>query len=60
MNFNFEDVCFRCGSPELFLEAMEEKKRDFAIVRPICQTCFLDGKPVVTRNAVKIKKAKTV
>lgn len=55
----FDDVCFHCGDTELAdNEDLRRMKEEFGIVRPICQNCLKQGKPVKTRNALKVKKRK--
>ncbi|XP_052798592.1 uncharacterized protein LOC128230403 isoform X2 [Mya arenaria] len=53
----FVDVCFHCWDTELAEnEDLTHTKEGFGIVCPICQTCLEQGKPVKTRNALKVKK----
>ena len=53
----FEDVCYFCGDSSVAdNDDIRELRKEFGIVRPICQKCLDKGEKPVTRNANNIRK----
>ena len=54
-----DEVCFHCGDTDIEdTEEIRQLRERHGIVHPICTTCREAGKPIKTRNALKIKKRK--
>lgn len=52
---NLVPVCTFCGDTELSqAETVAELKKQYGIVRPICDACLSSGKKPIVRNSLKI------
>lgn len=55
-------ICFYCGDAEDLLDndndVMANLRKEFAVVRPICKTCYNSGLLPKTRNALKVGQSK--
>lgn len=57
---SFDPICFYCGDSQLETNRdIEKLKENFAIVRPVCSSCYNKGMQPATRNAKKTKRQRT-
>lgn len=57
---SFDPICFYCGDSQLETNRdIEKLKENFAIVRPVCLSCYNKGMQPATRNAKKTKRLRT-
>lgn len=56
---SFDPICFYCWDSQLETNRdIEKLKENFAIVRPVCSSCYNKGMQPATRNAKKNKTTK--
>ncbi|XP_035678683.1 uncharacterized protein LOC118417278 [Branchiostoma floridae] len=57
---SFEDVCYHCGRQDDLLgpehPTMATLRQQYSVIRPICLSCFNDGKRVKTWGAQNARK----
>ena len=56
----FPDICYHCGDDQDLLdgEPMAEIKRQYSIVRPICNACYKNGLQPAVRNAMRVNESR--
>ena len=57
----FEEICIHCGNLDVVDSThpiIQELKRNWGTVRPICEDCIKNELQPVTRNSIKLKTAK--